>query len=264
MEYQEILYQVDGAVATITLNRPDALNALTQRMRKELVHVLDRIARDKQVRALLLTGAGRAFCVGQDVKELADYYAVSGPELGRVVEQEYIPIVKRLRALPQPTVALVNGAAVGGGMALALATDFRVLHEKSNLSPVFVKVGLAPDSGVSFLLSRAIGHARAISLTMRGGNLTPAEAVALGLAAKVNPSLDEAWAEARELVAELANGPTKAYAEIRQLYDRAAGTSLYETMEFEKDVQDRLAHTDDHLEAVTAFQEKRAPRFVGH
>ncbi|MCL6597869.1 MAG: enoyl-CoA hydratase/isomerase family protein [Alicyclobacillus macrosporangiidus] len=263
MEYQEILYQVDGAVATITLNRPEALNALTRTMRRELLDALERVAQDRQIRALLITGAGRAFCVGQDVRELADYYEQNGPELGRVVDEEYIPIVRRLRSLPKPCVVLVNGAAVGGGLALVLAADFRILHTKSNLSPVFVKVGLAPDTAVSFLLSRAIGHARATSLTLRGGTLTPEEAVACGLAAKVNSSMEEAWEEAHALLAELSAGPTRAYAEIRRLYDLAAAHSLEETLQFEREAQDRLAHTGDHQEAVAAFLEKRQPKFSG-
>ncbi|WP_067933104.1 enoyl-CoA hydratase/isomerase family protein [Alicyclobacillus kakegawensis] len=263
MDYQEIQYQVDGAVATVTLNRPDALNALTQTMRRELLHALDRVAKDPNIRAVLITGAGRAFCVGQDVRELADYYEANGPELGRVVEEEYIPIVRRLRSLPQPTVALVNGAAVGGGLALVLAADFRILHSKSLLSPVFVKVGLAPDTAVTFLLSRAIGYARALSLTLRGSALKPEEAVDLGLAAQVNASLDEAWEEARTLLAELAAGPTRAYAEIRRLYDLAAAHSLEETVVFEREAQDRLARTQDHQEAVRAFLEKREPHFTG-
>ncbi|MDQ0191026.1 enoyl-CoA hydratase/isomerase family protein [Alicyclobacillus cycloheptanicus] len=263
MEFQEVLYQVDGGVATVTLNRAEAMNALTRQLRKDLVAALGEAAADANVRAVLLTGAGRGFCVGQDVKELSEDYAKEGPEMGRLVETEYIPIVKALRTMPKPTVALVNGPAVGGGLALALAADFRVITEKSVLNPVFVKVGLAPDSGVSFYLSRMIGFARAVSVTLRGQGISPAEQVALGLASRVNATLEEAQAEAKALLDELANGPTEAYVRIRQLFDQTASLSFEDALVVEKNVQDDLAHTADHMEAVQAFLERRPPNFTG-
>ncbi|HEU5138815.1 MAG TPA: enoyl-CoA hydratase-related protein [Bacillales bacterium] len=263
MDYQQISYEVEGAVATLTLNRPKALNALTRTMRNELLEALNRTAEDENVRVLILTGAGKGFCVGQDVKEMADYYDAEGPELGRLVESEYIPLVKALRSMPKPTIALVNGTAVGGGMAFPLAADFRILTEKSTLTPVFVNVGIAPDTGVSYLLGRAIGHTQAIELSMRGKSLKPADLVNYGLAEKVNPTLEEAQDEARELAEYLANGPTQSYWRIRQLYDQAASSSLEETLNLERDAQDTLAHTKDHLEAVAAFMEKRKPEFQG-
>ncbi|WDL96845.1 enoyl-CoA hydratase-related protein [Alicyclobacillus sp. ALC3] len=263
MDLREVEYRVQAGVATVTLNRPDAMNALTRQLRSDLLTALAEAAADSSVRAVLLTGAGRGFCVGQDVKELSEDYADEGPQMGRLVETEYIPIVKALRAMPKPIVALLNGPAVGGGMALALAADFRVIHEKSALTPVFVKVGLVPDSGVTFYLSRMVGLARAVSLTMRGQSITPTEQVALGLAAKVNATLDEAQAEADALLTELAVGPTEAYVQIRRLYDQTAGVGLEEALVLEKDVQQQLAQTADHMEAVTAFLERRSPQFQG-
>lgn len=263
MDYQEILYEVEGSVATITLNRPKALNALTRTMRGELLDALNRTAENENVRVLVLTGAGKGFCVGQDVKEMSDDYAKEGPELGRLVESEYIPLVKALRSMPKPTIALVNGTAVGGGMAFPLACDFRILTEKSSLTPVFVNVGIAPDTGVTYLLSRAIGHTQAIELSMKGKTLTPDDLVKWGLAEKVNATLEEAQEEAKELTNRLANGPTQSYWRIRRLYDQAASSSLEETLALERDTQDTLAHTADHQEAVAAFMEKRKPNFTG-
>lgn len=263
MDYQEIIYKVEGAIATITLNRPKALNALTRTMRRELLDALNQCAEDQEVHCLMITGAGKGFCVGQDVREMSEDYAKQGPELGKLVEEEYIPLVKALRSMPKPTISLVNGTAVGGGMAFPLATDFRILTEKSTLTPVFVNVGIAPDTGVSFLLGRAIGQAQAISLCMKGKSLTPADLVQYGLAEKVNENLEEAEEEAHELAEKLAAGPTQSYWQIRQLYDKAASASLEEALVLERDTQDTLAHTDDHQEAVAAFMEKRKPEFRG-
>lgn len=263
MDYEQISYDVEGAVATITLNRPNALNALTKTMRSELLDALNKTAKDDNVRALILTGAGKGFCVGQDVKEMSDYYASQGPELGELVEAEYIPLVKALRSMPKPTISLVNGVAVGGGMAIPLATDFRVLTEKSSLTPVFVNVGIAPDTGVTYLLGRAIGHTQAIELCMRGKSLTPDDLVKHGLAEKVNATPEEAQEEAKKLANYLAKGPTQSYYRIRQLFDNAASSTLEETLNHERNTQDDLAHTADHVEAVNAFIEKRKPNFTG-
>lgn len=263
MDYEQISYEVEGAIATITLNRPNALNALTKTMRRELLDAFNKTSENDNVRVLILTGSGKGFCVGQDVKEMSDYYASNGPELGKLVEAEYIPLVKALRSMTKPTISLVNGVAVGGGMAFPLATDFRILTEKSTLTPVFVNVGIAPDTGVSFLLGRAIGHTQAVELCMRGKSLTPADLVKWGLAEKVHPSLDEATEEALKLANYLAKGPTQSYHRIRRLFDEAASSTLEETLKLERDTQDDLAHTADHLEAVEAFTEKRKPEFTG-
>lgn len=263
LDYQEIIYHVEGAVATITLNRPKALNALTHTMRRELLDALNRCANDEDVRCLVLTGAGKGFCVGQDVKEMSDDYAKEGPELGKLVEEEYIPMIKALRSMPKPTISLVNGIAVGGGMAFPLATDFRILTEKATFTPVFVNVGIAPDTGISYLLGRAIGQAQAISLCMKGESLTPSQLVNNGLAEKVNESLEEAESEAKALAEQLAAGPTQSYWHIRQLFDQSASSQFEDALHSERDTQDTLAHTDDHQEAVDAFLEKRTPVFRG-
>ncbi|HET7629663.1 MAG TPA: enoyl-CoA hydratase-related protein [Bacillales bacterium] len=263
MNYEELLFEAKDGVATITLNRPKALNALTRKMRSELLDALNHAAEDEEIRALILTGSGKGFCVGQDVKEMSEDYAKEGPELGKLVESEYIPLVKALRSMPKPTIALVNGVAVGGGMAFPLACDFRVITEKASMTPVFVNVGIAPDTGVSFLLGRAIGHAQAIELCMLGKSLTPEDQVKAGLASEIYPTAEEAADAARELAAHLANGPTQSYASIRQLFDKAAASTLEETLAYERDVQDKLAHTEDHQEAVSAFLEKRKPTFLG-
>lgn len=263
MNYQNISYEVNGAVATLTLNRPKAMNALTKPMRRELLHAFDECAHDNNVRSLVITGAGKGFCVGQDVKEMNDIYEAEGPELGKLVESDYIPIVKALRTMPKPTITLVNGTAVGGGMAFPLATDFRIITEKSTLTPVFVNVGIAPDTGISFLLGRAIGHTQAISLCMKGQSLTPENLVKYDLADTVHDSLEEAETATYELAEQLAEGPTQSYYNIRQLFDAGASENLSGALALERDVQDSLAHTDDHIEAVNAFVEKRKPKFTG-
>lgn len=263
MSYEEILYQAEGPVRMITLNRPEALNALTETMRRELGEALAAADADASCRVVLLKGAGRAFCVGQDLKEMLAYYEAHGPELGRLVDEEYIPLVHALRNLSKPTVALLEGAAVGGGMALALATDFRVITGRAQLTPAFVNVALAPDTGTAFLLARAVGHARAISLSMLGTPLKAHDMVKFGLADAVYESAEEARTACDMLLQQLGQGPTETYRTIRQLFDETASLPLEDVLRKERDAQDKLAHTRDHSEAVEAFLAKRAPNFEG-
>ncbi|MCL5116916.1 MAG: enoyl-CoA hydratase-related protein [Firmicutes bacterium] len=263
MGYQELSWEQNGAVATITLNRPDALNALTETLRREMLEALHRCQTDQSVRVVVLKGAGRAFSVGQDLKEMLQYYESHGPALGQLVEDEYIPIVKALRAMEKPTIAVLEGAAVGGGMALALATDFRIISSRAQLVPGFVNVGLAPDTGTAFLLARSIGYARAVSLCLLGQPIKAAQMIEFGLAFTAHETPEALASELEQLTARLAAGPTRAYGAIRQLFDQAAHEPLATVLELERDVQDALAHTADHQEAVEAFLAKRTPVFRG-
>lgn len=263
MPYQDILYQAEANTAKITFNRPDALNALTRRMRSEFIAALDEAERDEAVRAVLITGAGRAFSVGQDVAEMAEDYAQEGPQLGRLVQEEYVPMLRRLRSLPKPTVALVHGPAAGGGLALALAMDFRWITDKASFIPAFVKVGLAPDTGSAFFLTRMLGYARALEIALRGRAVQAEEAMALGLATGRSATVEAAQAEAFQLARELAAGPTEAYARIRWLFDQASGAALDDVLKIEIETQHILGGTLDHREAVDAFIHKRAPKFRG-
>ncbi len=263
MAFLAVSWERDKASVTLRLNRPESLNALTQGIRAELLEGLQKADQDSEVRVVILRGTGRAFSVGQDLKELTDYYQSRGPVMGELVQKEYIPIVKALRELSKPSVAVVEGAAVGGGMALALATDFRIISDRAQLVPAFVKVGLAPDTGTTFLLARSIGYARALSICMTGQALAAPDLVRLGLADHAYPSGEELENALAGLTAELAQGPTAAYVAIRRLFDRTAGLPLDDVLMAERDTQDALARTRDHQEAVEAFLSKRNPRFRG-
>lgn len=263
MSNQEVSWEQEGGRVVLTLNRPEALNALTATLRRELLEGLQKADHDPAVRVVIIQGAGRAFSVGQDLKEMLQYYETHGPALGQLVEEEYIPLVKALRALSKPTIAVLEGAAVGGGLALALAADFRVVSSRAQLVPGFVNVSLAPDTGTTFLLARAIGYARALSLCLLGQPIRAAQMVEWGLASQVNETPEAMAEELAALTSRLEAGPTRAYGEIRRLFDRAAHLPLDEVLTLERDVQDALAHTQDHHEAVDAFVNKRQPVFRG-
>jgi 2-(1,2-epoxy-1,2-dihydrophenyl)acetyl-CoA isomerase len=201
--------------------------------------------------------------VGQDLKELQDYYTEHGYRIGPLVDREYIPIFTALRNLSKPTVAVIEGVAVGGGMALALACDFRVISARAQLVPGFVNVGLAPDTGTTFLLARSIGYARALSLCLLGQPLPADDLVGMGLAQSVAQTAEEVQAQLDHLVERLVHGPTRAYAEIRRLFDQSSHLSLEDVLHKEAGVQDRLSQTEDHRTAIDAFLAKRVPVFLG-
>lgn len=263
MNFQTLQWDFDGAKLTIWLNRQQSLNALTTDMRREILTALAEADQNDSVRVIVFRGRGRAFSVGQDLKEMQDYYAQNGPELGRLVKDEYIPIVKALRAASKPTVAVLEGAAVGGGMALALAADFRLATPKGQMIPAFVNVGLAPDTGAAFLLARSIGYSRALSRSLLGTPITADEMMTWGLVEGIYQPGDELEEALGQLVDRLAQGPTRAYSMIRQLYDKSVHLPLESVLEEEAETQDVLAHTADHLEAVDAFLAKRSPNFQG-
>lgn len=263
VNFEEVLWDQEGPAATLRLNRPEALNALTAAMRRELLEGLRRAEEEAGVRVVILRGAGRAFSVGQDLKEMLQYYEEHGPKLGQLVQDEYIPIVKALRGLSKPTIAVLEGTAVGGGMALALACDFRVISSRAQMVPAFVNVALAPDTGTTFLLARSIGYARALSHCLLGKPLKAEDLVRYGLADVQHEEPDALESELADLAGKLAQGPTRAYAEIRRLFDRSADLPLESVLAMERDVQDQLAHTADHREAVDAFLVRRAPVFRG-
>lgn len=254
--------KADG-VAKVHLNRPGALNALTRSLRQTLADRLDEIAHDATVRAVIILGAGRAFSVGQDLHEMDSMYREKGPHLAELVEKEYIPLVKALRRMPKPVVAMIDGPAAGGGLSLALAADFRILTAKSTLIPAFVNVGLAPDTGAAFFLARQLGIARAIAVAMKGEPLSAEQCVHWGLADLVVADRSAAEDEAQKLAQKLAQGPTLAYYHIRTLFDQAAGLPFERVLELERDTQETLAQTHDHVAAVGAFLNRQRPTFEG-
>ena len=252
-----ILARQSGGVSTITLNRPAAMNSLTTAMHAELLAALDRAAGDAAVRCVVLTGAGRAFCAGQD---LSDPAAAPGQDLGALIEAHYRPLVERLRSLPVPVVAAVNGVAAGAGANLALCCDLVVAARSASFIQAFAKIGLVPDTGGTWLLPRLVGHARALGLALLGDRLPAAEAAQIGL---IWQCVDDAALEASAaaLATRLAALPTRALVATRQALATAQAMDLDAALAQEARLQSRFGTAPDYLEGVDAFRHKRAARF---
>lgn len=259
-----VLAAQQGPVLTLTLNRPAALNSFTEAMHAALREALDAAAANSQVRCVVLTGAGRGFCAGQD---LADpMVAPSAPgeppkDLGRTIELLYKPLVQRLRAMPVPVIAAVNGVAAGAGANLALNCDFVVAGQSASFIQAFAKIGLIPDTGGTWLLPRIVGRAKALGLAMLGDKLGAAEAERIGL---IWQCVDDAALveEVAKLAQRLAAMPVKALAATRAAIDGAQHLTLDEALDVEASVQARLGGAHDYLEGVAAFGAKRAPQFT--
>jgi 2-(1,2-epoxy-1,2-dihydrophenyl)acetyl-CoA isomerase len=256
-----IRYDVAGGVATITLARPDALNALTVEMKLALLDALGRAAED-DVRAVVLTGEGRAFCVGQDLREHADALDSGETELN-TVREHYNPIVRALSGLAKPVIAAVNGTAAGAGASLAFACDLRLAADNASFLMAFARVGLGPDSGASWTLPRLIGHGRAAAMLMLAEPVAAAQALEMGLVNAVIPAADLP-AAAAELAARLAAGPTQAYAAIKRTLAVAAVSDLDTALDAEADAQAACGATADHQNATRAFLAKQPVTFTGH
>lgn len=260
--YSTIRYAADGAVATITLARPDKLNAFTDRMHGELAAALDEVesgARERRLRALLITGAGRGFCAGQD---LSQREGATGADLGDTLTRLYNPLIRRLRALELPVVAAVNGVAAGAGMSLALAADIVVAARSAQFICAFARIGLAPDAGASWMLPRLIGPARAAAVALLAEPIPAERAEAWGLIWK---TVDDAalMAEATAIAQRLATGPTVALVRIKRALELAHGNTLDGQLELEAMNQAELGDGADYREGVAAFLAKRSPRFTG-
>lgn len=249
----------DSRVATITLNRPQALNALTVPMKVALLEAFRRLDADPAVRAVVLTGAGRAFCAGQDLRERLEPDAAP---LGAEVRERYNPIILAMRGLSRPIVAAVNGVAAGAGASLALACDLRIASEAASFALAFGRVGLVPDSGATWFLPRLVGATHAAELALLGDPLPAADALRLGLVGRVVPD-DRLAAEARAVAARLAAGAPRAMTLTKQALDAAWDLDLATALEDEADRQDEAGRTKDHAEGLAAFVGKRPPRFTG-
>jgi 2-(1,2-epoxy-1,2-dihydrophenyl)acetyl-CoA isomerase len=258
---ESITLDVDAAagVATITLNRPDALNALTIAMKQTLLATLRRVDRDAAVRAVVLTGAGRAFCAGQDLRERLEPGA---PPLGVELRERYNPIIRALRALPKPIVAAINGVAAGAGASLAMACDIRIASETASFALAFGRIGLVPDSGATWFLPRLVGATRAAEISLLGDVVPAADAVRLGLVGRVVPAAELAT-EARSVATRLATGAPRALALTKRALNTTWDRDLDAALEYEAHLQDMAGRTKDHAEGLAAFMEKRPPRFTG-
>ena len=248
---------IDGAVATVTLDRPEALNALTIPMKIELAEALGRLGADRAVRAVVLTGAGRAFCAGQD---LAERMGPDPSPLDVEVRERYIPIVRRIHAMEQPVVAAVNGVAAGAGAALAMACDIRIAADDARFVLAFGRIGLVPDSGASWFLPRLVGAAHAADIALVGDPVDADTALRIGLVSRV-VAAGELLDTAQALAARLATGSRPALAATKRLLDAAWTTDLETAMADEASEQGRLGAGSDHAEGLAAFREKRPPRF---
>jgi 2-(1,2-epoxy-1,2-dihydrophenyl)acetyl-CoA isomerase len=247
----------EGAVLTITLNRPDVLNAFNTEMHRALGAAL-RDARDSAVRAVVLTGAGRGFCVGQDLTEFRE----APGDIGSRLRENYHPNVRAIRALEKPVIAAVNGVAAGAGVSIACACDVRIAADSASFIPAFINIGLIPDSGGSYFVTGILGRARAFEWLASGRKLTAVEAQAWGLVSEVVES-ERLAARVSELAAELASLPTRGVGMTKRLLDHAVEASLEDQLEREAQLQAAATQTEDFREGVAAFLEKRPPRFTG-
>jgi 2-(1,2-epoxy-1,2-dihydrophenyl)acetyl-CoA isomerase len=259
MDYQFIKQNIEDSVMIITLNRPDALNSFIMPMAKELQHSLDEAAGNDKVRAIVLTGEGRGFCAGQDLKEAI---AENAPNIRTIVNETYNPIILKIRNIEKPVVCAVNGVAAGAGANIAFACDITVASSSSSFIQAFSKIGLIPDSGGTFFLPKLIGMQRATALMMLADKLTAEEAQSIGLIYKVF-SPDEVFNEAMKLAKKLAQLPTVGLGLTKKALNAGLNNNLKDQLEVEAELQEKSAQSADHKEGVLAFLEKREPVFTG-
>jgi len=266
MSESTVLYEQRGAVALVTLNRPDALNSFTRTMHEELRSLLERVNGDKSVRALVLTGAGRGFCAGAD---LAAFDVTPGPDQvqradpGPIIEKLFNPTVRMLMEMRVPTIAAVNGVAAGAGASLAMTCDLAIAAPSATFIQAFSRIGLIPDAGGSWFLVKKLGLARAMGCAMLGDKLGAQDAKEWGMIWDVAPQGADVVEQAMQLAERLATMPTAALAATRKVLRAAATNDLDTQLDLERDTQSALGKTHDYIEGVTAFLHKRTPQFKG-
>lgn len=257
---KSIQIEIKNKVAKICLNRPEVFNSFNREMALELQRVLNECAENEEIRAILLTGKGKAFCAGQDLKEVTDDKL--NPGFKAILEEHYNPIIKQIRAIEKPVVVAVNGVAAGAGANIALACDVVVASENASFIQAFSKIGLIPDSGGTYFLPRLIGFQKASALMLLGDKVSAEEAEKMGMVYKVF-SADIFEEEANKLATKLSQMPTKALAKTKEALNASLGNSLEEQLKLESKLQIESAQTEDYSEGVNAFMEKRRPEFKG-
>jgi 2-(1,2-epoxy-1,2-dihydrophenyl)acetyl-CoA isomerase len=255
--FETISYETRGKTAWITLNRPDKLNAFNAVMHKEMAAAIKEAGKDDSVRALVITGAGRAFCSGQDLSESPE-----GADYSDILRKGYNPMVKALVGLEKPVIGAINGVAAGAGMSLALACDFRIASEKASFIEAFIHVGLVPDAGSMYFLPRLVGHAKAMELAVLGDKVNAAQAKEFGLVNKL-VSEEDFVMEVETFAEKLAHMPTKAIGLIKRYINKSWESDLNEVLEYEAQAQKIAGESHDHQEGLAAFLEKRKPSFTG-
>jgi len=260
--FQNIMLEVDGGVATLTLNRPERLNSFNEAMHLDVRQALDAVRASRTIRALVLTGAGRGFCTGQDLNDRKVSPGAAPVDLGASIDKYYKPLVLALRSLPIPVIAAVNGAAAGAGANIALACDIVVAARSAVFIQAFSRLGLIPDAGGTYFLTQRLGAPRALGLAFFADKLPAEQAEAWGL---IWRCVDDAalMPTVKQMAAQLAAGPTKGYARTKQAIYAAERQSLEQQLDLERDTQRELGYGHDYREGVAAFLEKRAPRFTG-
>jgi 2-(1,2-epoxy-1,2-dihydrophenyl)acetyl-CoA isomerase len=262
MTYESIQFSIDSGIAVLTLNRPDRLNSFTQAMHLEVRDALEKLQADKSVRVLLLTGAGRGFCAGQDLNDRAVEPGAPGVDLGESVEKFYAPLVLKLKNLPMPVICAVNGVAAGAGANLALACDIVLAAKSASFIEAFCKLGLIPDTGGTWHLPRLVGPARAMGLALLGDKLTAEKAEQWGLIWRAVED-EDLMNEAMALAKHFSTAPTKGLAFTKKAMQASYANTLPEQLKLEGEMMRELGYSHDYREGVAAFIAKRAPQFKG-
>jgi len=263
MTYSTLLFDKSESIVTITLNRPDKSNAFDDTQVAEMIDALKNVERDAEVRAVIITGAGKNFCAGQDLAPLIERAKSSNPiSFTEHLRKSYNIIISKIRVIEKPFIAAVNGAAAGAGLGLACACDMRVASENAKFRMAFIGIALAPDSATSFTLPRLIGFGRASEMAMTNELIDAEKALQYGLVNRVVKP-DELMTQARALAAQLAHMPTKSIGLTKRVFNRALTADLETALEYEAMIQEIAGNSHDHHEGVQAFIDKRAPKFVG-
>ncbi len=262
MSFEHILFAIEQGVATLTLNRPEQLNSFNAAMHQEVREALEQVRQNAEVRCLLITGAGRGFCAGQDLSDRNVAPGAAAPDLGESIEKNYNPLIRSLRDLPLPVICAVNGVAAGAGANIALACDITLAAKSASFIQAFCKIGLVPDSGGTWTLPRAVGMARAKALALLGDRLSAEQAEQWGM---IWRCVDDAALqdESLKLARQLATQPTYGLALIKRALNASASNSFDAQLDLERDLQRLAGRSEDYREGVSAFMAKRTPEFKG-